>query len=90
MSASTLLPNTALRYSQADSILVWVPLGRLFHRVRRVFDRELRPRFRVVRLVVLLSLVLRMELVVLDIVYVLGVIALFVVVGLLGKAVEKL
>jgi hypothetical protein len=55
-----------------------------------VFDRELRPRFRVVRLVVLLSLVLRMELVVLDIVYVLGVIALFVVVGLLGKAVEKL
>ncbi|GAA3669194.1 hypothetical protein GCM10022376_06140 [Yimella lutea] len=58
--------------------------------MRRVFDRELRPRFRVVRLVVLLSLVLRMELVVLDIVYVLGVIALFVVVGLLGKAVEKL
>ena len=42
------------------------------------------------RLVVLLSLVIRMELVVLDIVYVLGVIALFVVVGLLGKAVEKL
>lgn len=34
--------------------------------------------------------VVRMELVVLDIVYVLGVIALFVVIGLLGKAVEKL
>ncbi len=32
----------------------------------------------------------RMELVVLDLVYVLGVIALFVIVGLLGKAVEKL
>lgn len=31
-----------------------------------------------------------MELVVLDVVYVLGVIVLFVVVGLLGKAVEKL
>jgi hypothetical protein len=31
-----------------------------------------------------------MELVMLDIVYVLGVIALFVAVGLLGKAVEKL
>lgn len=58
--------------------------------MRRVFDRELRPLFRVARLVVLLSLVIRMELVVLDIVYVLGVIALFVVVGLLGKAVEKL
>lgn len=34
--------------------------------------------------------VIRMELVVLDVVYVLGVIVLFVVVGLLGKAVEKL
>lgn len=56
----------------------------------RVFDRELRPLFRVARLAVQLSLVIRMELVVLDIVYVLGVIALFVVVGLLGKAVEKL
>ncbi|GAA2895384.1 hypothetical protein GCM10010455_18140 [Microbacterium esteraromaticum] len=32
----------------------------------------------------------RMEPVVLDLVYVLGVIALFVAVGLLGKAVEKL
>jgi len=31
-----------------------------------------------------------MELVVLDIVYVLGVIGVFVVIGLLGKAVEKL
>lgn len=31
-----------------------------------------------------------MELVVLDLVYVLGVIVVFVVVGLLGKAVEKL
>lgn len=36
------------------------------------------------------AVVLRMELVVLDIVYVLGVIVLFVVVGFLGKAVEKL
>lgn len=34
--------------------------------------------------------VTRRELCVLDLVYVLGVIALFVVVGLLGKAVEKL
>lgn len=34
--------------------------------------------------------VLRMELVVLDVVYVLGLIVLFVVVGLIGKAVEKL
>lgn len=32
----------------------------------------------------------RMELVLLDIVYVLGVIVLFVAVGLVGKAVEKL
>ena len=62
----------------------------LLSRTWREFDRELRPLFRVARLVVLLSLVIRMELVVLDIVYVLGVIALFVVVGLLGKAVEKL
>ncbi|WP_154546603.1 hypothetical protein [Scrofimicrobium canadense] len=55
-----------------------------------MFNRELHPLFRVARLVVLLSLVIRMEIVVLDIVYALGVIALFVVIGLLGKAVEKL
>ncbi|WP_363551602.1 hypothetical protein [Microbacterium sp. LWO12-1.2] len=36
------------------------------------------------------AVVLRMELVVLDIVDVLGVIVLFVVIGFLGKAVEKL
>ena len=55
---------------------------------RRVFDRELRPSAAYEQL--RLPSVPGMELSVLDLVYVLGVIALFVVVGLLGRAVEKL
>jgi hypothetical protein len=55
----------------------------------RVFDRGLRPHLGS-PVSVRAAVVLRMELLVLDIVYVLGVIVLFVVVGFLGKAVEKL
>ena len=55
---------------------------------RGVFDRELRLRKRAAA--DLRSLSSEWRVVVLDIVYVLGVFALFVIVGLVGKAVEKL
>lgn len=55
----------------------------------RVFDRELRPHPGPCGSGPAAD-VIRMELVVLDIVYVLGTIVVFAAVGLLGKAVEKL
>lgn len=70
-------------------ILAWILLGRLFSGPEWVFDRELRPLLgRAVR--GFTTAAVRTEFLVLDIVYVLGVIALFVVIGVLGRAVEKL
>ncbi len=54
----------------------------------QVLDRDLRPSGRAAANPA--AAVLRMESLVLDLLYVLGVIVLFVIVGLVAKAVEKL